>query len=163
MHKGAAGYAGSRPASGLSKRRGTFRGPPPSFYEQGGYGDTGRSASASAAGSGGGFRGPTGGGSATADPDDPLGFIDRNPVGHFNARSHFRTQRAEDERRRERASRARRAAREKSDMIVEGGASFGIVRFVIVCGILVVAGTMMGLWKREDGGKGKRKKDASSS
>lgn len=29
-------YAGSRPATGLSKRRGTFRGPPPSFYAQGG-------------------------------------------------------------------------------------------------------------------------------
>ena len=30
-------YAGSRPASGLSKRRSAFHGPPPSFYEQGGY------------------------------------------------------------------------------------------------------------------------------
>lgn len=29
-------YAGSRPATGLSKRRGTFRGPPPSFYAHGG-------------------------------------------------------------------------------------------------------------------------------
>lgn len=29
-------YAGSRPATGLSKRRGTFRGPPPSFYSQAG-------------------------------------------------------------------------------------------------------------------------------
>ncbi|KAF2471646.1 DnaJ-domain-containing protein [Lindgomyces ingoldianus] len=40
-HKGSyssAGFAGSRPASGLSKKRGTFRGPPPSFYKNGGYG-----------------------------------------------------------------------------------------------------------------------------
>lgn len=31
-------YAGSRPATGLNKKRGTFRGPPPSFYKSGGYG-----------------------------------------------------------------------------------------------------------------------------
>lgn len=30
---------GSRPASGLNKKRSTFRGPPPSFYKTGGYGD----------------------------------------------------------------------------------------------------------------------------
>ncbi|KAF2117527.1 hypothetical protein BDV96DRAFT_570368 [Lophiotrema nucula] len=32
-------YAGSRPATGLNKKRGTFRGPPPSFYKSGGYGN----------------------------------------------------------------------------------------------------------------------------
>lgn len=32
------GPAGGRPASGLSRRRGTFRGPPPSFYRSGGWG-----------------------------------------------------------------------------------------------------------------------------
>ncbi|KAF3760610.1 hypothetical protein M406DRAFT_221726, partial [Cryphonectria parasitica EP155] len=41
--RGGASYAstgpvGSRPASGLSRRRGTFRGPPPSFYRSGGWG-----------------------------------------------------------------------------------------------------------------------------
>ena len=30
--QGSGTYAGSRPATGLSQRRGTFRGPPPSFY-----------------------------------------------------------------------------------------------------------------------------------
>ncbi|KAF7515517.1 hypothetical protein PCG10_003172 [Penicillium crustosum] len=45
-------YAGSRPASGLSKRRSPFHGPPPSFYEQGGYGATGRQAQGPAAGAG---------------------------------------------------------------------------------------------------------------
>jgi curved DNA-binding protein CbpA len=34
-------YAGSRPATGLNKKRGTFRGPPPSFYNSGGYGKHG--------------------------------------------------------------------------------------------------------------------------
>ena len=33
-----ASYVGSRPATGLNKKRGTFRGPPPSFYNSGGYG-----------------------------------------------------------------------------------------------------------------------------
>ncbi|KAF1358826.1 DnaJ-domain-containing protein [Lizonia empirigonia] len=36
-----AGFAGSRPATGLNKKRGTFRGPPPSFYNSGGYGKHG--------------------------------------------------------------------------------------------------------------------------
>ncbi|KAF2004959.1 DnaJ-domain-containing protein [Amniculicola lignicola CBS 123094] len=36
-----ASYAGSRPATGLNKKRGTFRGPPPSFYKAGGYGQHG--------------------------------------------------------------------------------------------------------------------------
>ncbi|ROV93791.1 hypothetical protein VSDG_06951 [Cytospora chrysosperma] len=43
-HRGGAGSysstgpAGGRPASGLSRRRGTFHGPPPSFYRNGGWG-----------------------------------------------------------------------------------------------------------------------------
>ncbi|KAF1955494.1 DnaJ-domain-containing protein, partial [Byssothecium circinans] len=36
-----ASFAGSRPASGLNKKRTTFRGPPPSFYKSGGYGKHG--------------------------------------------------------------------------------------------------------------------------
>jgi hypothetical protein len=42
-HRGGGSYsstgpAGGRPASGLSRRRGTFHGPPPSFYRNGGWG-----------------------------------------------------------------------------------------------------------------------------
>ncbi|KAF2198731.1 DnaJ-domain-containing protein [Delitschia confertaspora ATCC 74209] len=36
-----ASWAGSRPATGLNKRRSTFRGPPPSFFKSGGYGKHG--------------------------------------------------------------------------------------------------------------------------
>jgi hypothetical protein len=161
LHKSGA-YAGSRPASGLSNRRGTFRGPPPSFYEQGGYGGTGRRGEGFSAGGGATGTGTTGSGSGSpfgsssssgtgtsgADPEDPLGFIHRNPLHHFNARAHFRTQKAEDERRRERVSKARSAAREKadsdSDSFIAGG-GFGLFRFVVVCGILGVAGGMTGL------------------
>lgn len=43
-HSSAQAYGGgygARPASGLSKRRGQFRGPPPSFYRSGGWGGFG--------------------------------------------------------------------------------------------------------------------------
>lgn len=180
LHKGGhggGGYAGSRPASGLSNRRGTFRGPPPSFYAQGGYGGTGRRGDGYAAGKAGpnttgdttgGFgntssaAGSAGGTSSKqADPEDPMGFIDRNPLGHFNARGHFRTQKAEDARRRERISKARSAARERADSFI-GNGDFGLFRFVVVCGILVAAGAMTGLFKipvtgsGEDGKTGKK-------
>ncbi|KAH6641706.1 hypothetical protein F5144DRAFT_627693 [Chaetomium tenue] len=55
------GPAGGRPASGLSRRRGTYQGPPPSFYRSGGWGAHGakrRAAheeSTGAAGAGSGF------------------------------------------------------------------------------------------------------------
>jgi curved DNA-binding protein CbpA len=39
-HHSSAVY-GARPASGLNKKRSTFRGPPPSFYKAGGYGHHG--------------------------------------------------------------------------------------------------------------------------
>ncbi|KAJ5812259.1 hypothetical protein N7474_008560 [Penicillium riverlandense] len=156
-HKGGAGgggsYAGSRPASGLSKRRGAFRGPPPSFYEQGGYGGTGRTAEGFA---GGGFSG----GSSSAwggfggkkkkqetDPEDPTAFIDRNPLGHFNARGHFRTQTAEDVRRRERRSRARAAAAENLANSSGAGPGDFALRFMVVSGSLMIAGAMTGLLK----------------
>lgn len=48
------GPAGGRPASGLSRRRGTFRGPPPSFYRSGGWGAHGTKRSAAHEGSTGG-------------------------------------------------------------------------------------------------------------
>lgn len=82
-YSSAAGPAGSRPASGLSRRRTQFRGPPPSFYRGGEYGAqgakraqyayTGQSEPGeetfSASGPGGGF-GP-GQGEERFDPDIP--------------------------------------------------------------------------------------------
>lgn len=132
-------YAGSRPASGLSKRRGTFTGPPPSFYAHGGYGGTGRASNEgiyrdtafgfgngkdAGAGAGAGF------GSSWAeftgkkrgqeiDPEDHEGFIDRNPLHHFNARAHYRTQKAEDQRRGQRRSEVFHAVMRERD----GGSS----------------------------------------
>jgi hypothetical protein len=88
-----------------------------------------------------------------------MGFIDRNPLGHFNARGHFRTQKAEDERRRERASKARTAAREAADSFIAGG-DVGLFRFVVVCGILITA--VAGGGEDANGRTGKKRKDGGS-
>lgn len=138
-------YAGSRPASGLSKRRGIFKGPPPSFYDQGGYGATGRTAEYPLGGGGGAAMGKTGKGTKQADPEDPTAFIDRNQLSHFNARGHFRTQTAEDMRRRERRSRARRAALAE-ELSAAGGTGDLVVRFLVAAGSLVVAVAFAGLF-----------------
>ncbi|KAJ5610323.1 hypothetical protein N7510_007042 [Penicillium lagena] len=81
------------------------------------------------------------------DPEDPTAFIDRNPLGHFNARGHFRTQTAEDARRRERRSRARAAAAEHLASSAGGAAGDFALRFLVVSGSLMIAGAMTGLLK----------------
>ncbi|KAL2001872.1 hypothetical protein VTN02DRAFT_1084 [Thermoascus thermophilus] len=131
-------YVGSRPASGLSKRRGPFRGPPPSFYAHGGYGATVARNNDNTAG--------TGSSSSSSSPtheDHPMSFIDRNPVYHFNARSHFRTQAAEDARRQRRRSREMGFDVHDPTRAAPGGST--LLRFVLVCGILAGAGATAGL------------------
>ncbi|PYH95151.1 hypothetical protein BO71DRAFT_440502 [Aspergillus ellipticus CBS 707.79] len=147
LHTKGASYAGSRPASGLSKRRGTFRGPPPSFYANGGYGNTGRRAD-------GGFAGGAGGGARRTvnQEEDPTAFIDRNNVLHFNARGHYRTQVREDMRREERRSRAMGSTINEQFIGTPGSYA---VRVVMVCGILLGAGAMTGFLQ---GGLGNDKK-----
>ena len=124
-------YAGSRPASGLSKRRTAFRGPPPSFYAHGGYGRAGARQSP------GGAYTSTGGPASQGaqNSEDPTSFVNNNPVWHFNAKGHYKTQTAEDARRKER--RSQQMQREREILEAERGGSF-ILRFVIVSGILVV-------------------------
>lgn len=60
------GPAGSRPASGLSRRRGTFRGPPPSFYRSGGWGSHGARRAAAHEESTGGAGNTTGSSSSSS-------------------------------------------------------------------------------------------------
>lgn len=140
-------YAGSRPASGLSKRRGAFRGPPPSFYAHGGYGD--RRARQPPPGAG------NGNGGTEKDEDDPTAFIDRNPVYHFNARGHFRTQTAEDMRRRARRSRAMGDAFREHQV---GSSGDVLVRFILVCGMLAGTVFIPGLfWSSPKGDSDKEK------
>jgi hypothetical protein len=156
-------YAGSRPASGLSKRRTPFRGAPPSFYEQGGYGNTGRQAQGWAAGSGSagaGFGAGAGAGAKNADPEDWEGFIRRNPLNHFNAQGHFRTQSAEDKRRRERRQGARRIDEHRDDPRIDQTVS----RFFLCSGCLIVMIVVVDLWRSvpKDGEKKRKQRTLSS-
>ncbi|PYH36488.1 DnaJ domain protein [Aspergillus neoniger CBS 115656] len=148
LHTKGASYAGSRPASGLSKRRGQFRGPPPSFYAHGGYGGTGRRAGA---GAGVGGEGSGGGSAKGTAEDDPTSFIHRNTVWHFNAKGHYRTQTREDERRQERRSREMAGASHINDKYL-GSPGAMAVRFIVVCGILMGAGAMTGVWNGDRAG-----------
>ncbi|KAI1764169.1 DnaJ-domain-containing protein [Hypoxylon sp. FL1150] len=109
------GPAGGRPASGLSRRRGTFHGPPPSFFRSGGWGtqgakrkaahddSTGGAANSSTAGGGGtgSQQNATGTGAGTAGGmgpgQDPFGH--GTEVPHFDRESHERTGRHSDRRR----------------------------------------------------------------
>jgi hypothetical protein len=162
-HSSAAGgnsFFGSRPASGLSKRRGTFKGPPPSFYAHGGYGER-----ASRPGAAGGFysgsaESPNTGnnnsssrssnGTTAPTQEDPSSFIHNNPVWHFNAKGHFKTQAAEDARRQQRRSHQRRREQEIRDSGVDSSGSL-ILRFMIVSGILVSVASLGGLLRNNNG------------
>ncbi|OOF97788.1 hypothetical protein ASPCADRAFT_163797 [Aspergillus carbonarius ITEM 5010] len=156
LHTKGASYAGSRPASGLSKRRGAFRGPPPSFYAHGGYGSSRRPGpGATAAGEGGG-----GEKKKKVGEEDPASFIDRNTVYHFNARGHYKTQAREDERRQERRSRATGASINEKYIGSPGALA---VRFAVVCGILMGAGAMTGLFHNDRVGGSKTTKSARRS
>ncbi|KAH7025809.1 uncharacterized protein B0I36DRAFT_365472 [Microdochium trichocladiopsis] len=113
------GPAGGRPASGLSKRRGTYRGPPPSFYRSGGWGghtEKRREAHDDSTGGAGSGRGSS---STTKDHwsasgtspggmgpgQDPFGHADDVP--HFDRVSHEKTGRNQE---------AMRAARRRSGL-----------------------------------------------
>lgn len=139
---GSTTFAGSRPASGLSKRRTAFRGPPPSFYAHGGYGAAGR---ASNPNSGGTYTGTGTGastGAGTNDDGDATSFINNNPIWHFNAKGHYKTQTAEDVRRRQRLSRQMQREREFIENQTAYGSGSFILRFIMVSGILVATGAL---------------------
>lgn len=115
-HRGS--YVGSRPPSGLSKRRGPFRGPPPSFYAHGGYGATHHqphphphqhphSHQQQHTQEPHGAHEPTSSSAfGSSEHPHPSQFINHNTVPHFDAASHFRTQTHQDARRRERRLKA---------------------------------------------------------
>ncbi|ERF74636.1 hypothetical protein EPUS_00766 [Endocarpon pusillum Z07020] len=117
--------------AGLSKRRGTFRGPPPSFYAHGGKDTTSSSSSSSSA-------------HFSAAENTPPNF---NPHPVHSTQTH------EDVRRQSRREAAMAAAQRE----MEDDAGFW-VRFVIVTGLLIggvsVAGVFLGVggFVRGEGG-----------
>ncbi|KAF7905310.1 uncharacterized protein EAF01_005831 [Botrytis porri] len=98
------GPAGGRPASGLSRRRTQFRGPPPSFYRSGGWGEHSAKRRAAQDNGAPGAEAPPktemGGGMGTGQmPWGPEGDIP-----HFDKRAHTQTHDNVDRRRRRRMS-----------------------------------------------------------
>lgn len=127
---------GSRPASGLSKRRTQFRGPPASFFRNGGWGsqDTKRSAQAgpavntttkarvdSAQASRQRGRGNATNGQGTEFHDD---------VPHFDQEDHFRVQEQQQQRRRNRVH------GDTFHHYRDGGS---LIKFLLVGGIIALA------------------------
>jgi curved DNA-binding protein CbpA len=119
-------YAGSRPPSGLSRRRGVFRGPPPSFYTHGGSASKNKPSDSSSAGSG----------PAPAGTFDASQYSS-NPGVDFDPSSTFKTQSHEDVRRQSR--RAAELAAATAQM--EDDAKFW-VRFFVVTGVVLGAITI---------------------
>ncbi|OIW29009.1 DnaJ-domain-containing protein [Coniochaeta ligniaria NRRL 30616] len=137
------GPAGGRPPSGLSKRRGTFTGPPPSFYRSGGWGAYGgkrRAAHEETTGMGG--MGPG---------QDPLHSA-AGAAPHFDHVGHERMHRRHEEVRR--AKRRREGEGEWGTPVVDTGLW---VRFVVVTGIVVVAGYVPYWFTQREGRKVRRK------
>ena len=133
-HSSSAPY-GARPASGLSRRRTQFRGPPPSFYRSGGWGAHGakrkeQADATASAHSRSTFRSGSadtnaGGGFGPAGAADGLD----NDVPHFDREGHVRTQEQQDQRR------VRRVGEEAVDY--SSGGSM-LLNFLAVSGILAV-------------------------
>ena len=134
--------AGGRPASGLSRRRGAFTGPPPSFFRSGGWGShsakrkaaheesTGSSGMGTEAGAGTRTNNAgTGGMRPEQNPYQGMGTWG-DDVPHFDREAHERTQRRHDERRARRMA----ASRGPNPFGEDGG---GMGDFAVVASVLV--------------------------
>ncbi|KAG0652420.1 hypothetical protein D0Z07_0991 [Hyphodiscus hymeniophilus] len=103
------GPVGGRPASGLSRRRSQFRGPPPSFYRSGGWGDQAEkrqnaqdATGETRAGFGDKKKDDSSTGMGGMGPGQQPWGHERNDVPHFDRDGHFRTHENYDQRRRQR-------------------------------------------------------------
>lgn len=136
----AANPAGGRSPSGLSRRRGSFRGPAPSFYRNGGWGahaDARRRAHEESTGAAHQRPGHTAHDAAgprhpgMGPGSSPFGHADHGPPPHFDPRAHARTHENQDRRRWQRSRRA------VGDDDVEFEPQTSIAgHFLIVAGIL---------------------------
>lgn len=177
--------AGGRPASGLSsRRRGTFQGPPPSFFRQGGWGShsakrraaheetTGPMGGGSAynpetnTGTGTGTAGTWGtGGMGHGQRPYPSSTWQDNPR-HFDKEGHERTHRRADERRAARQAQRREERRKRGYMGEDGesGEEGDMGRVAVVSGVIIIAvvGPAFLIWtwrtigKWASGGGGKK-------
>ena len=142
---------GSRPANGLSKRRTQFRGPPPSFYRNGGWGAQrakrqnqaeGPAAAAEDCSSGNAYEAGRGG---FGHGQGQAGWSDDVP--HFDQYGHRRTQ--------EKQERRWMLRRRAGDEDVRDGGANALLQFFLVAGIVVAALTLPALLERSHRHKNK--------
>ncbi|TKA78179.1 hypothetical protein B0A55_03900 [Friedmanniomyces simplex] len=140
-------HAGGRPASGLSRRRTQFRGPPPSFYRSGGWGEHSekRSEAASSASHSHEAQGQSQSGPTGPAGTGPGGFTSGfdNDVRHFDHLGHLKTHSTLEQNR----HRARRKARVHAAESDHAGQS-ALFNFVMISGVLLttvgISGTVLG-------------------
>jgi len=147
---------GGRPASGLSRRRTQFRGPPPSFYQSGGYGahsakretnnqqqSHSHPSSADTNPGGLGSSPPHGPGGFSPGQESPFRDPDPN-IPYWNKAAHLQTHDALRQRR-ERSG-AERALGLDEDKV--GGSMF--VNFILVSSVIALVAGVTG-WLHENG------------
>ena len=121
-------YAGSRPASGLSRRRSAFRGPPPSYFRGSGTNEQEWT----------GNYGPSSSFAQSAD---------------FDPSRVFKTQTIEDERRDRRREAAAQAAIQEMESTGDFWVRFVVVTVIVVGGVSI-GSLVVGMWERPIGGSG---------
>ncbi|GAB7342213.1 hypothetical protein MBLNU457_g0460t1 [Dothideomycetes sp. NU457] len=137
------GPAGGRPASGLSRRRTQFRGPPPSFFRNGGWGTQGTKRAENESANSNETEAESSYAS-DAPGTGPSGFAQGldNDVPHFDRAGHFRTQ--------EEVQRARHRKRSPGVQNAmddfENSAKSSLVSFVVISGVLAVILTVSGFF-----------------
>ncbi|KAK5127550.1 hypothetical protein LTR85_006890 [Meristemomyces frigidus] len=138
--------AGGRPASGLSRRRTQFRGPPPSFYRSGGWGEHSekRAEHSEKASNTHEARGSSSDGPAGTGPGGFTTGVD-NDVRHFDHHGHYRTH-STIERTRHKARRKQYQSVSEDDLDYSGGSSV-MFNFVLMSGVLAsIFGISYGLF-----------------
>ncbi|KAF2184317.1 DnaJ-domain-containing protein [Zopfia rhizophila CBS 207.26] len=153
-----ASFAGSRPASGLSKKRGTFRGPPPSFYKGGGYGKHGAKRTEYAHQNTPGGSGQDEGSYGQFGGFGPGQTGQGNEVPHFNDQRHKRTHDQVNEhiyaRRRKRASEHIPDELDRSGMLIN---------FLLVSGALGLIAWSAVIFTKDNGSGNQKGKENQES
>jgi hypothetical protein len=149
------GPAGGRPATGLSRRRTQFKGPPPSFYRSGGWGNFSqkRSDYASQESHQHEAAGSTNTSSAQDAPGTgPSGYQAgfNNDIPHWDREGHFRTH---DNVMKNRHKARRRSAGVSTDDIL--GTTSMLFNFVLLSGVLTVIFGVSGILFRKSDDKKK--------
>jgi curved DNA-binding protein CbpA len=156
-HKGSySSRSGARPATGLSKRRAQFRGPPDSFYAQGGYGHGGQSARRAAQAEETADKHRTKAGHTYTSSPYSEGDADFE-TSHWDREGHFRTHQGLAERYTHRAQenkqRKRREAEEEADT------RDAVLRFAAVSAVVAICVAVPVVWRGVVGEKRIKKDD----